>query len=82
MNQDRPTLNVSSNSWTRIARARRGCGRLEWTGIPQHEMRPRKPRWMPRDEFVRKVLGHQADPGLTAELREMMPDTTDDIRIE
>lgn len=42
----------------------------------------RKPRWMPRDEFIQKVLGHQADPGLTKELREMMPDTTDDIRIE
>ena len=42
----------------------------------------RKPRWMPRDEFIRKVLGHQADPGLTKDLRDMMPDTTDDIRIE
>ena len=42
----------------------------------------RKPRWMPRDAFVRNVLRHQADPGLTDVLREMMPDTTDDIRIE
>lgn len=42
----------------------------------------RKPRWMPRDEFLRNVLGHQADPGLLDELRAMMPDTTDDIRIE
>lgn len=42
----------------------------------------RKPRWMPRDEFIRRVLRNQADPGLTKELREMMPDTTDDIRIE
>jgi prevent-host-death family protein len=41
----------------------------------------RKPRWMPRDEFLRLLVGHQADPGLTAELREMMPDTTDDIPI-
>ena len=41
----------------------------------------RKPRWMPRDEFVRKVLAHQADPGLLDDLRRMMPDTTDDIRI-
>ncbi len=36
-------------------------------------------RWMAREEFVRRVLGHQADPGLLAELREMNPDTTDDI---
>ncbi len=39
----------------------------------------RKPRWMPREEFLRLLIGHQADPGLTAELREMLPDTTDDI---
>ncbi len=39
----------------------------------------RKRRWMPRDEFVRSVLRHQADPGLRDLLREMMPDTTDDI---
>jgi prevent-host-death family protein len=38
----------------------------------------RKPRWMPRDEFVRSVLSHQADPGLSAELRRLLPDTTDD----
>jgi prevent-host-death family protein len=38
----------------------------------------RKRRWMPRDEFVRIVLAHQADPGLTAELRRLLPDTTDD----
>lgn len=41
----------------------------------------RKPRWMPRDQFIRTVLRHQADPGLTDLLREMMPDTTDDIPI-
>ena len=36
-------------------------------------------RWMPREEFVRRVLRHQADPGLLAELRELAPDTTDDL---
>ncbi len=36
-------------------------------------------RWMPRDEFVRRVLSHQADSGLLSELRAMNPDTTDDI---
>lgn len=41
----------------------------------------RRPRWMPRDEFVRSVLLNQADPGLSDLLREMMPDTTDDIEI-
>jgi prevent-host-death family protein len=42
----------------------------------------RKPRWMPRDAFLRLLDGHTADPGLLDELRAMMPDTTDDIRIE
>ena len=42
----------------------------------------RKPRWMARDEFLRLLDGHQADPGLLDELRSAMPDTTDDIRIE
>jgi prevent-host-death family protein len=41
----------------------------------------RRPRWMPKEEFVRTVLAHQADAGLSDELREMMPDTTDDIPI-
>ena len=39
----------------------------------------RRPRWMPKREFLRRVLPHQADPGLTEELRELMPDTTDDL---
>lgn len=38
----------------------------------------RKPRWMPRDEFLARLIGHQADPGLTEELRRLNPDTTDD----
>ena len=41
-------------------------------------IRRRRP-WMTRGEFIREVLSHQADPGLSAELREMNPDTTDDI---
>lgn len=39
----------------------------------------RKPRWMPREEFLRRIIGHQADPSLTADLRRLAPDTTDDI---
>lgn len=41
----------------------------------------RKRRWLPRDEFVRTVLRRQADPGLRDLLREMMPDTPDDIAL-
>lgn len=39
-------------------------------------------RWMPRDEFIRTVVAHQADAGLRADLRELLPETTDDIPLE
>jgi prevent-host-death family protein len=39
----------------------------------------RRPRWMPRAQFLRLLIGHQADPSLTTELGDMMPETTDDI---
>lgn len=50
-------------------------------GRPVAELGPvsRRPRFMPRDEFIRRFLAHQADAVLTAELREMLPDTTDDL---
>jgi prevent-host-death family protein len=39
----------------------------------------RRTRFMARDEFIGHVLGHRADRGLRAELRDLAPDTTDDI---
>ncbi len=41
----------------------------------------RRPRWLNREEFVRRMLQHQADAGLRADLRELAPDTTDDVRV-
>ena len=41
----------------------------------------RRPRWLNREEFVRRMLQHQADARLRADLRELAPDTTDDIRV-
>jgi hypothetical protein len=41
----------------------------------------RRPRWISRDEFVRRVLTRQADPGLREELAELTPGTTDDGEI-
>ena len=38
-----------------------------------------RPRTWTRDEFVRDVLAHAADRGLYDELRELLPDTTDDL---
>jgi hypothetical protein len=34
---------------------------------------------MAREDFVSRVLGHQADPGLAADLSKMAPDSTADI---
>jgi prevent-host-death family protein len=41
----------------------------------------RRPRFMGRDEFLRRIGGNQADAALTEELRRLAPDTTDDIPI-
>lgn len=52
-------------------------------GRPVAVLRPagRRPRFMPRAEFIRDVLAHQADPGLRAVLRDLAPDSTDDLSI-
>lgn len=39
----------------------------------------RRPRWIPRGEFLRRVVPRQADPALAADLRALAPDTTDDL---
>jgi prevent-host-death family protein len=51
-------------------------------GRPVAVLRPireRRPRWLGRDEFLGRLHGAQADPGLDRELRELNPDTTDDM---
>lgn len=40
----------------------------------------RRPRWVPRSELLRLIAAHQADPGLTDDLRELAGDSTDDLR--
>ena len=40
---------------------------------------PSRPRWVSREVFLRDIVRIQADPGLRAELRELAPDTTDDL---
>lgn len=40
---------------------------------------PRRPSWLARSEFVRRIQAHQADAELTDELRGLSPDTTDDL---
>jgi prevent-host-death family protein len=41
----------------------------------------RRPRFVSRNEFVRRVLAQRADPGLRADLRSLAPDSTDDIAL-
>ena len=36
-------------------------------------------RWMPRAEFLQFFQSSQADPGLTKELQDLIPDTTDEL---
>ncbi len=42
----------------------------------------RRPRFMTRPEFVRSILGHQADVALRAEIRTLAPDTTDETSLD
>ena len=39
----------------------------------------RRPAWLTRAEFARRIVGRQADAALRDELRELAPDTTDDL---
>lgn len=50
-------------------------------GRPVAVLQPlaRRARWVGREEFVRTILEHQADPGLAHELRELAGETTDDL---
>ena len=38
-----------------------------------------RPRWISKQDFVRMVLPSQADPQLARELRDLIPETTDDL---
>jgi prevent-host-death family protein len=50
-------------------------------GRPVAALEPigRRPRFMARDRFARDVLVHRADPALRADIRDLAPDTTDDL---
>ena len=52
-------------------------------GLPVAVLQPlsRRPRWLSREEFARRVVSSQADAGLTQQLRDLAPDTTDDLPI-
>ena len=41
----------------------------------------RRPQWLGRDELLRRLTAHQADPGLADDLAELAPGTTDDLAL-
>jgi hypothetical protein len=41
-----------------------------------------RPRWLPREEFVRAILRRPADAALRAEIRALAPDRTDAAPLE
>jgi prevent-host-death family protein len=55
--------------------------RITVDGRPVARLEPinGRPRWMTRADFTRKVIPAQADPGLRRDLRDLAPDTTDDL---
>lgn len=62
-----------------IARHRTGEAPTPGSVADALPMPPGRPRWVDRESFVRDVLRSQADPGLADELRQLSPDTTDDL---
>lgn len=52
-------------------------------GRPVAVLQPvgRRPRWMGREEFARRILEHQADANLRRDLVEIAPDYTDDLHL-
>lgn len=50
-------------------------------GRPTAELHPigARPRFLDRTTFATRLLRHQADPSLTADLDALAPDTTDDL---
>jgi prevent-host-death family protein len=50
-------------------------------GRPVAVLRPiaSRPRWMNGSDLFLRLSRHQADPGLTQELTDLAPDTTDDL---
>ncbi len=50
-------------------------------GKPVAELRPieGRPQWMSREQFIRDVLSHQADTGLSDDLADIKSETTDSL---
>jgi prevent-host-death family protein len=51
-------------------------------GRPVAVLRPvaARPRWMKGSDLFLRLSGHQSDPGLTKDLADLAPDTTDGVQ--
>ena len=79
---DIPSRDLRNNTRTVLARVAAGesitvtvDGRRVAEMTPSSERR----RWIPREELVRRLATDRADAGLREELRQINPDTTDDL---
>lgn len=50
-------------------------------GLPVARLEPieRRRRWISREEFVRSILPYRADAQMAKDIRDLAPDTTDDL---
>lgn len=54
-------------------------GRSVAAGVAKRTRRFERPIWVPKNQFLREVMAHQADPGLAEDLRLINDKTTDDL---
>jgi prevent-host-death family protein len=82
--RDIPARDLRNDVSAVLRRVERGERlRVTVNGRPVAELRPlpQRPSSVPWSEFVRGADQWRADPGLTTQLRELLPETTDDVPI-
>ena len=80
--EDVPTRDLRNRTRAVLDRVAAGASfRITDRGKPVATLVPWVERrtWIPKEEFLRIVGTRQADPQLTHDLRELAPDTTDDL---
>jgi len=79
---DAASRDLRNNTRALLSRAEAGENiTIRVDGRPVALLSPlgRRPQWISRAEFLQSIGSNQADSGLASELRELVPDTTDDL---
>ena len=78
------TRELRNNTRDLLSRVEAGEAiRITIDGRPVAVLQPTgRPRWMPRDVLVRRLLTRQADAALRGDLHDLAPDTTDELPLE